>query len=138
MPLPSLSPEPDRRASSALNVMIVEDEALIAFSLEDVFADEGYDIAGPFDSCAGALLALESSLPDVAVVDATLKDGPCLELARELRRRGVPFLIYSGRDAADECPPELRGVKWIEKPGSLESVLRAVEKLIGRGAAAKL
>lgn len=118
--------------------MIVEDEALIAFSLEDIFEDEGYTIAGPFGSCAAALQSLVASLPNVAVVDATLSDGPCLELALELRRRGVPFMIYSGRDAINECPPELREVVWVEKPSSLESVVRAAEKLIGTGLAAML
>ncbi len=129
--------EPGRHANDALTIMIVEDEALIAFSLADIFEDEGYAIAGPFGSCAAALQSMEASLPDVAIVDATLSDGPCLELALELRRRGVPFMIYSGRDAVDECPPELRGVVWVEKPGSLEAVVRAAEKLTGTGSAAQ-
>lgn len=110
--------------------MIVEDEAIIAFSLEDLFGDAGYGVTGPFASCAGALQWLETSLPDVAVLDVTLSDGPCLELALELRRQRVPFLIYSGRDAIEECPPELRDVLWLEKPGSLEALLGPVQELI--------
>ena len=112
--------------------MIVEDEALIALSLEDTFRDTGYDIVGPFSSCADALAALALAAPDVAIVDATLSDGPCLELARELRRRGVPFIIYSGREAYDDHPPELEGVPWIEKPAAPEKVLRETGSLIGK------
>ena len=61
MPLPlTQPPEPGRHAQGAPTVMIVEDEALIAFSLEDIFGDEGYAIAGPFSSCASALRSLRA------------------------------------------------------------------------------
>jgi DNA-binding response OmpR family regulator len=113
--------------------MLVEDEALIAMDLEDVFRDQGYDVTGPFALCRDALAALTAGLPDVAVLDATLRDGPCLDLARELRRLGVPFLIYSGRDAFEEQPQELEGVPWIEKPSSLESVTRVARDLLKTG-----
>jgi DNA-binding response OmpR family regulator len=110
--------------------MIVEDEALIALSLEDGFCDEGFRVAGPFSSCADALASLDHSVPDLAVLDAMLRDGPCLELARELRHRGVPFLIYSGAEAFKEHAAELEGVPWIEKPSSLDSVMSAARNLL--------
>ena len=112
--------------------MIVEDETLIAFSLEDDFQDHGYEVSGSFSSCADALGALLHTIPEVAVVDATLRDGSCLELARELRRLGVPFLVYSGRDAADELAPELSGIVWIEKPAPSASVVAAATRLLAR------
>jgi DNA-binding response OmpR family regulator len=113
--------------------MIVEDEALIAFSLEDAFADEGYQVTGPFPSCADALASLANSRPDLAVLDATLSDGSCLELARELRRQKVPFLIYSGADGVEENAPELEGVLWLEKPAPSADVVRAAAKLLTEG-----
>ena len=128
-PAPSPRLNPDAGTPS---VMIVEDEALIAFSLEDAFGDEGYAITGSFSSCAKALASLGSKLPDVAIVDATLSDGTCLDLARELRRLGVPFLVYSGRNAIDEQAPELEGILWIEKPAPPSEVLRAASKLLAR------
>ena len=114
--------------------MIVEDEALIAYSLEDSLRDLGLGVAGPFVSCAEALAYLATSpLPDLAIVDAILRDGTCLELARELTSRRVPFLIYSGRDAFEEQPPELSGVPWIEKPHAPEAVAKAAARLLCRG-----
>ena len=68
--------------SGAPTVMIVEDEAIIALSLEDIFKDEGYEVVGPFSSCADALASLSSGLPSLAIVDAMLRDGPCLEHGR--------------------------------------------------------
>jgi DNA-binding NarL/FixJ family response regulator len=73
--------------------MLVEDEALIALALEDGLAEAGYEIAGPFASCADALASLAERVPDVAILDATLKDGSCQEVARELRRLDVTSLV---------------------------------------------
>ena len=110
--------------------MIVEDEALIALSLEEAFEDTGFSVCGPFFTCADGLAAVASAVPDLAILDAALKDGSCLELARELRRRNVPFLIYSGRDAVEEYAPELAGISWINKPSPPELVVRAAVGLL--------
>lgn len=112
--------------------MIVEDEALIAFSLEDDFQDGGFEVIGSFASCADALAALTGSQPDVAVLDTTLSDGSCLDLARELRQRAVPFLVYSGRNAIEEKASELEGILWIEKPAPAATVVRAAAQLLSQ------
>lgn len=78
------------------SVMIVEDEPLIALALEEEFIKAIFLVSGPFRTCADALSALNAELPDVAVLDAVLEDGPCHDLALELKRRSVPFLICSG------------------------------------------
>lgn len=77
-------------------VLLLEDEALIAITLQDDLQDAGYEVAGPFVTCAAALEWLGTETPNTAILDAALKDGPCREIALELSRRGVPFLIYSG------------------------------------------
>jgi DNA-binding response OmpR family regulator len=128
----SLSPQQtgsERHATGTVAVMIVEDEALIAFSLEDVFEDEGYLVDGPFSSCADALSCLANRSPNLAIVDVKLRGGSCIELTRELQQRDVPFMIYSGTDASHR-PRELDGVVWVEKPATLESVLRAARRLM--------
>jgi DNA-binding response OmpR family regulator len=77
------------------------------------------------------LSCLANKCPNLAILDVKLRGGSCVELARELRRREVPFMIYSGTDASEERPPELDGIMWVEKPATLESVLRAARRLIG-------
>jgi DNA-binding response OmpR family regulator len=119
-----------RRVPGTPTVMLVEDEALIAFSLEEAFQDEGFVVVGPFSSCADAIKSLVGQRPDVAVVDATLSDGSCLELARQLLDLNVPFLIYSGRNAIEERAPELAGVEWIDKPAPPALVIKATLNLL--------
>ena len=122
--------EPAPRPCPGHSVLIVEDEALIAFGLEEALEDEGFSVAGPFATCSEALDSVQNAPPAVAVLDALLRDGPCLELARELRQREIPFLIYSGRDAFDQQPPELDGILWIEKPAPVERVVAALVGLL--------
>ena len=112
--------------------MVVEDEALIAMSLEDGLSDAGFQIAGPFSTCADALGWLNTEAPVVAVLDAVLSDGTCLDLAKELRRRGIPFMIHSGLDEFDERAPELHDVRWIEKPAPVDVIVNVARDLMTR------
>ncbi len=119
-------------AERALTCMIVEDEAAIALALEDEFRDAGYEVIRPFAMCAGDLIRLNGDLPDVAILDTVLKDGSCLELARELKRRGVPFVIFSGREEMHQNAGELAGVPWVVKPADYATLMRAVAGLTRR------
>ena len=130
-----MSLEKSHKRSAKPLAMVVEDEGLIAYSLEDALQELDFEVAGPFASCADALEYLASgALPDIAILDALLRDGTCLDLARVLSFREVPFLIYSGRDAFEEQPPELDGIPWIEKPQPPEAVARSAVALLKPGA----
>jgi len=104
------------RPSGRPLVLVLEDEAIIAINVQDELQDAGFGIAGPFTTCAGALEWLRTATPDAAILDAALKDGPCREVALELGRREVPFLIYSGHRQDRDLLAEFHHVTWIEKP----------------------
>jgi DNA-binding response OmpR family regulator len=110
--------------------MVVEDDALIGMALEDDFTAAGYEVAGLRDLRRGAA-ALHVRKPDVAMLDTVLKDGPCLDLALELRRRSVP-LVYSGYDEAHQNAPELASVLWIGKPALHSDLVCAAGELIAQ------
>jgi DNA-binding response OmpR family regulator len=109
--------------------MIVEDQALIGMSLEASLEEAGFQVAGVFMSNAQALQWLEGDAPDIAVLDIMIKDGTSLEIARALKRLGVPFAIYSGLPPKADCPPELQNVPWLEKPASREILLNVLGQL---------
>jgi DNA-binding response OmpR family regulator len=111
-------------------VLLLEDEALIALNLQDEMQDAGYDVAGPFNTCSAALEWLRTAKPDLAILDATLKDGPCREIAVELSRRDVPFLIYSGHQEDHQLLSEFQHITWIEKPVSSEALVQACQQLL--------
>jgi DNA-binding response OmpR family regulator len=111
-------------------VLILEDEALIALNLQDELQDAGYKIAGPFTTCAAALEWLQTTTPDTAILDAALKDGPCRDIALELSRREVPFLIYSGHQEDRQLLAEFDLVTWIEKPVPPLVLVQACHQLL--------
>ncbi len=119
-----------KQANGKPLVLILEDEALIALNLQDELQDAGYRIAGPFTTCAAALEWLQTATPDTAILDAALKDGPCREIALELSRRKVRFLIYSGHHEDRQLLAEFDHVTWIEKPVPSSVLVQACQQLL--------
>ena len=87
-------------------------------------------LTGPFTTCAAALEWLQTATPDMAILDAALKDGPCREIALELTRREVPFLIYSGYHEDRQLLAEFPHVTWIEKPAPSSVLVEACQQLL--------
>jgi DNA-binding response OmpR family regulator len=111
-------------------LLLAEEEPTIAILLTDKLQLMGYRVAGPFANCATALAWLATNTPDLAILDVHLGDGPCTEVAVELRQRNIPFVVCSGgEDLPDQVRELIRGAPIIEKPASLESILEALAKL---------
>jgi DNA-binding response OmpR family regulator len=111
-------------------VLVLEDEALIALNLQDELQDAGYEVAGPFSTCSAALEWLRTTTPDMAILDTTLKDGPCREIALELSRHEVPFLIYSGYQEDQQLLSDFQHIPWIEKPVPSAALVQACHQLL--------
>jgi DNA-binding response OmpR family regulator len=119
----------DTHSNSSPLVLILEDEALIGLNLRDDLLDAGFQVEGPFNTCAAALSWLETTTPDTAILDAALKDGPCREIALELTRREVPFVIYSGYHEDRQLVAEFPHVTWVEKPVASSVLVEVCQQL---------
>jgi CheY-like chemotaxis protein len=86
------NPVSDRR------VLVVEDEMMVAWLLEDLLADLGYAIVGPAASVNQALTMIETEPIDVAVLDVNLNGEMSYPIADALIARGVPFVFVTGYD----------------------------------------
>ena len=81
----------------ATRVLVVEDEAIIAMSIEDALAYEGYEVIGPAGSVETALSLLKYSAPvNVALLDVNLRGETVYPVAEELAGRSIPFAFTSG------------------------------------------
>ena len=114
-----------RNTSDQPCCLIIEDQALIAISIETYLEDVGMTVQ-TVSSMAEARDWLAAGMADVAIVDFMLKDGPATELARELNRRAIPFVIYSGYPQRESISSKLHGAPWLEKPASRDDLLRVV------------
>jgi DNA-binding response OmpR family regulator len=110
-------------------VLLVEDMALVAMTLEDELQEAGYAVARPFDTSATALEWLVQETADLAVLDTVLKDGSCKELAAELTRRRVPFVVWSGHQQDKSTLHEFMDAVWVAKPTPHGVLLRALAGL---------
>ncbi|SFR80499.1 response regulator [Sphingomonas jatrophae] len=87
--------------SRSLNLLIVEDEALIAMMVEDALALHGHVIVGIAEDVASALDLADAHHVDFALCDVRLANGDSgVDAAIELGRRGIPVVYLSGN-----CPP---------------------------------
>ena len=109
--------------------LIVEDQTLIAMSIETYLENAGL-AAETVASISEARAWLDANEADIAIVDFMLKDGPATELAEDLSRCAIPFVIYSGFPPRADLPSELQGVPWLEKPVSREDLLKVVLKTL--------
>jgi DNA-binding response OmpR family regulator len=116
--------------------MLVEDEVITGLAVADVIKDVGYAVAGPFVRTATAADWLERNTPDVAILDVVLADGSCAGIARMLRTRGVPFLVYSGWSYRDDVRGDFQGAPWLEKPAASQEIATTLTLLAGSRPAA--
>lgn len=87
-------------------VLVVEDEALVAFYLEAVLQDLGCAVIGPAQTVSEGLQLARGDELDAALLDLNLRGHSAWPIAELLRDRGVPFVIvsgYAGLDPAREA-----------------------------------
>src|ERR1700722_13508607 len=88
---------------NTFRVLIVEDDSLVAMSLEDVLSDAGHEICGVAGSEREALELAEGTRPTFAVVDMRLSPGDGRVVARDLvRRYGAAVLMATSHSAEFE------------------------------------
>ncbi len=117
-----------RRSLAGKRLLVVEDELLVGMLLEEILADLGAEVAGPYGRLADGLAAARAERFDGAVLDLNLAGQPAEPLADLLLARSVPFVFITGyqRDSIDR---RYANVPVLPKPidsAALESVLLAL------------
>jgi len=100
---------------AGLRVLIVEDEMLLAFMLQDMLAEWGCAVVGPAGRVAKALSLAGSEALDGAILDVNLAGAEVYPVARALAARHIPFIFVSGF-AASRLPKEWRDRPTLKKP----------------------
>jgi DNA-binding response OmpR family regulator len=77
-------------------VLVVEDEAIIAFCSAAMLEDAGHDVVGPAQTSAEALQLARLERPDVALVDIDLEvPGAGIGVARQLRAQYGTAIVFT-------------------------------------------
>lgn len=109
-------------------ILIVEDEALLAFGLEQDLLEAGFETVGPYRNLATALDATRQEAFDAAILDINLEGERSYPIASDLASRGIPFLFLSGY-GGESLPEEFRGFKRLAKPYDPEDLVRQLKQL---------
>jgi DNA-binding response OmpR family regulator len=110
-----------------MTILIVEDNALIAMTVETTLSDAGYKVLGPAASTDRAIAIAESTPPRIALMNIELRDGSSgVELARTLKRRWGTTVIFVTGQVADAREHRDVAIGFLSKPCSDEALLATI------------
>jgi DNA-binding response OmpR family regulator len=125
----------DAHASRA-TILLVEDDAAIAFMLTDVLESSGYQVRSAATGSAARTL-VEQLRPDLIILDLVLPDEDGLVLCSVLKNTAnVPILICSGTQRRRDAFLSLKlgADDFIAKPFDVYDLVARVEVLLRRAA----
>ena len=120
---------------SKVNILIIEDEPIIALNLKQVLIELGYDVFGIANNRCNTMRILEKedSIPDLILMDIYLQ-GPTtgIELAKELKDKITPnipiiFLTANSELATIKEASETFAYGYILKPYKKNHLLASIE-----------
>jgi two-component system OmpR family response regulator len=124
-----------RADGSPINVLVVDDEAVLAEMVSMALRYEGWNIATAGDG-SSAIASARAQRPDVVVLDVMLPDMSGLEVLHKLREDNpqLPVLLLTAKDAVEDRIAGLTagGDDYVTKPFSIEEVVLRLRALLRR------
>lgn len=115
----------------ATRIYIVEDEPLIAATIQTVLEKDGYEVVGSADNAKEAAFDIENLQPDIFLVDITLEgkmDG--VELVEYIKRKfDIPFIYITSLadDLTLERVKHTNPAGYIVKPFNERALKTSIE-----------
>ena len=112
-------------------VLLVEDEAIIAMTAEDMLEELGCETVATAMTVNEALDAVEREEFDLALLDINLNGTESLPVAERLREAGRPFIFTTGYGSAG-CDEAFSDVPLVTKPYQIGDLEAAIGRALGR------
>jgi len=109
------------------DVLIVEDDPLIALDFEDRILGFGVRSVRAAGSVAGALAHIDKQAPDFVLLDVGLVREKSFAVAERLTALKIPFVFITGYGSEAKLPAAFSTTPLLPKPcpsDALEAVLR--------------
>jgi CheY-like chemotaxis protein len=113
------------------DVLIVEDDPIIALDFEDTISGFGVKTVRTAASVAKALDMIAVRPPDFALLDVGLIREKTFAIAERLDALKIPFVFVTGYGADVRLPAELAGKPRLTKPCSSEALEAALRRRSG-------
>ena len=121
-------------------ILVVDDELGIRALLSEILTDEGHSIELA-ENAAQARAARERNRPDLVLLDIWMPDVDGITLLKEWSSNALltmPVIMMSGHGTIDTAVEATKNgaVAFLEKPITLQKLLRAVEQGLAKPSAA--
>jgi CheY-like chemotaxis protein len=110
------------------DVLIVEDDPIIALGIEDVLSGFGVKSVRAAGSVAKALAMIADRAPEFALLDVGLVREKSFAVAERLQALKIPFIFVTAYGAEVRLPPAFADTPRLAKPCSSD----ALQALLGR------
>lgn len=124
------------------NILIVEDEPIIAADLQDRLTDLGYKVMANVESGEEALLKISNQVPDLILMDINLAgnlDGiQTAVLFRKKTEAPLIFLTSNSDEATFNRARQARPQAFLSKPFRGRDLAHAIELAMGRNSSDSL
>jgi light-regulated signal transduction histidine kinase (bacteriophytochrome)/CheY-like chemotaxis protein len=120
------------RPLDGLNVLLVEDQSLIALDTEELLRSLGAATVAVAPNVDAALHSVSADPPQFAVLDLNLGDTTSEDVAVELERLNLPFVFATGYRDSIRIPAELSAVPVVRKPVAEQALATAVDTAMSR------
>ncbi len=118
-------------------ILVVDDELGIRALLTEILSDEGHTVEAAEDAASARVLR-ERLQPDLVLLDIWMPDVDGITLLKEWNSAGqltMPVIMMSGHGTIDTAVEAMKfgAAAFLEKPVTLQKLLRAVEEGLNRG-----
>jgi CheY-like chemotaxis protein len=111
------------------SVLVVEDEAIVSFLIEDTLAGMGCKDIRLAGTLEAAEAELDKGFPDLAVLDVNLGGKMVYPIAARLKAHAVPFVFTTGYGVSGMLP-EWKSATIVQKPFVPEALGKSLLSLI--------
>jgi CheY-like chemotaxis protein len=120
-------------ALDGLRILLVEDDGLVAMSVEEMLSDLGCTVAAHAGSLAEAFEKARAGGFELALLDVSLHGNMVFPVAELLSEQGIPFAFASGYGASG-LPESFRNRPIVPKPFQIEDLSAGLSAALARQA----
>ena len=112
------------------SVLLVEDEMMIAWDIEQTLTHAGMRVLGPASSVKRAMTLIAGERPDAAILDLKLRGELVTPVAKKLRALEVPFVLATAYNHLRSGDMEFDGVENLGKPVPSERCVSVLGEML--------
>jgi CheY-like chemotaxis protein len=121
----------EKTANSSLQILVVEDESMVAMMIEDMLEDLGHKVIATSGRMPDASKLVSDASADLAILDVNLNGEETYPLADSLAARAIPFIFATGYGSSG-IKAEWSGIPVLQKPFQSRELAEAINRAVQR------